>query len=238
MNWRNGIIQSGSRCESALDSTPFSKTLLEPAHADCFKMKGLIKPALLLAIVSVCLFGYVLNFQSGIFHEFQAALLSVSWMLLACIAVWCVCFIFLTFSLKDLPLIGLLFIAIAAYFIGYATSSRVTDAVILLFSATFGKGMGVLLSRSSRRESALTENPEFDQSGLTSAATFLTGLVALLAFGSWWHLDVARNFYPGTRWTGLWDNPNVYGMLMGVGTTLAIALQSVESKSKVQSSKD
>ena len=34
-----------------------------------------------------------------------------------------VTFIFLTFSLIDLPLIGLLLIAIAAYFIGYAASS-------------------------------------------------------------------------------------------------------------------
>jgi hypothetical protein len=36
---------------------------------------------------------------------------------------------------------------------------------------------------------------------------------------------------------GLWDNPNTYGMLMGSGTTLAIALQVLSLKSNVQSPK-
>src|SRR6267154_1995264 len=84
----------------------------------------LIKIILPSVIVSVCLFGYVLNFQSGIVREFEAALLSAQWMLPACMAVWCASFVFLTFSLNDLPLIGLLFIAIAAFFISYAESSR------------------------------------------------------------------------------------------------------------------
>ena len=56
------LIQQGFRGESALASMPFSGMLFEPAHAGCHKMKRLIKPALLLAIVSVCLFGYVLQF--------------------------------------------------------------------------------------------------------------------------------------------------------------------------------
>jgi hypothetical protein len=38
------------------------------------KFFRLIKIALPLAIVSVCLFGYFLNSQSGIFREFQGAL--------------------------------------------------------------------------------------------------------------------------------------------------------------------
>jgi len=82
----------------------------------------LIKIVLPLAIVAFCLFGFVLHSQSGIFGGFQTALLSADWMLLACIAVWCGTFLFLTFSRADLPLIGLLLIAIAAFFIGYAAS--------------------------------------------------------------------------------------------------------------------
>jgi hypothetical protein len=218
--------------------------LFEPAHAGSHKMKRLLKPALLLAIVSLCLFGYVLHYQSGIFREFEVAFLSLQWMLLVCMAVWCGSFIFLTFSLNDLPLIGLLLIAIIMYFIGEAASWKIADAVILLAGVTLGKGVCVLLSRSSRRESALTEKSEtenqksgIDQSGLTSAATFLTGIVVLLVFSSWWHLEVAHNFYPGTRWTGLWDNPNIYGMLMGAGAVLAIGLLAASLKSKVQSPK-
>jgi hypothetical protein len=76
-----------------------------------------IKIALLLVIVSVCLFGYVPNSKSAIFREFEGELLSVQWMPLVCLAVWFGTFIFLTFSLNDLPLIGLLLIAIVAYFI-------------------------------------------------------------------------------------------------------------------------
>jgi len=41
---------------------------------------------------------------------------------------------------------------------------------------------------------------------------------------------VAHNFYPGTRWTGLWDNPNIYGMLMGAGVTLTIGLLAASPK--------
>src|ERR1019366_2700595 len=99
---------------------------------------------------------------------------------------------------------------------------------ILLAGVTLGRGARFFLSGSSRRESALTEKSEIgnrksevDQSGLTSAATFLIGLVMLPAFSSWWHLDVANNPYHGPRWMGVWDNPNIYGMLMGVGMVLA-----------------
>jgi len=164
-------MQSSSRCESALASVPFSGILFELAHppslnhgvasAGFNKMKWLIKFALLLTVASVCLFGYVLCFQNGIFREFQAALLSVEWMLPACLAVWCGTFLFLTFNRKDLPLIGLLLIAIAAFFIGYAATSRETDAIILLACVTLGKGMRfALLSQKSevRREKIESEN--------------------------------------------------------------------------------
>src|ERR1700679_3460780 len=103
------------------------------------KIFRLIKFALPLAIVSVCLFGYVLNSQSSISCEFQAALLSVEWILLVSLVIWSGSFIFLPFSLNDLRLTGLMLIAIAAYFIGYAASSRAADAIILLAGVTMGK---------------------------------------------------------------------------------------------------
>ena len=55
---------------------------------------------------------------------------------------------------------------------------------------------------------------------------FLIGLVIMLAFSSWWHLDTSNNPYHGPRWMGLWYNPNDYGMLMGAGLTLAIGLRA------------
>lgn len=147
-------------------------------------------------------------------------LFQTQWMLLVCLAVWCGTFLFLTFSLKDLPLIGLLLIAMAAYLIGYASAPPATDAIILLAGVTLGKGACVITERGMWSAECVSEfrtpNSEF--------RILLVGLILLLAFGSWWHLDVARNFYPGTRWTGLWDNPNIYGMLMGAGLVLAIGL--------------
>ncbi len=223
MNWgcRVETVQNISRPESALASPPFSRKIIKMAYARCHKTSKFAKPALLLAITALCLFEFLLHRQNGAFQGFEVALLQMQWILVICISVWCSCFLFLTYSVKDLPLIGLLFIAIAALFIA---SSRAMDAVTLLFGVTLGKGVRVLLSRSSRPESAPTEKPEIDQSGLTSAATFLIGLVLLLAFGSWWHLDMTNNFYHGPRWMGLWNNPNDYGLLMGAGLTLAIGL--------------
>jgi len=203
-------------------------------------MKGFIKLALLLAIVAAFLFGYVLNSQSGILREFQAALLSVEWMLLACITIWCGSFIFLTFRLNDLPLIGLLLIAVATYFIGYAESSRAADAIILLAGVTLGRGAQFLLQSGNNSEFRI-QNSEFgDISELRPPSSvlriFLIGLILLLAFSSWWHLDLA-GAYHGLRWMGLWNNPNIYGMLMGAGVVLAIGLRAGMKKEELRMKK-
>ena len=207
------------------------------------KWRSGFKVALLLAIATFCLFGFMLDRQSSVYREFEAALLSVNWMLLICLAVWCGCFLLLTFSIYDLPLIGLLLIAISALFIGYAETSRATDAIILLAGVTLGKGARVLLRLKAKGEmlkegeerlnppslrfgAARAESgnmPEFSIQ-ISEFRIFLVGLVVLLAFSSWWRLDMSDNFYHGPRWMGLWDNPNIYGMLMGAGLLLAIGL--------------
>ena len=198
----------------------------------CHKMKALIKPVLLLLIAALCLFEFVLARQSGMFREFEMALLQTQWMLLVCLAVWCGTFLFLAFNLKDLLLIGLLLIAVIVYFISRAEDRPATDAVTLLFGITLGRGLRVFLSRGSRRESALTARLEIDRSGLTSAATFLIGLVGLLGFASWWHLDMTDNFYHGPRWMGLWTNPNDYGLLMSAGFVVAVGLLAARERKK------
>ncbi len=188
--------------------------------------RGGITVALLLSIMSVCLFGYVLGSQSGIFREFQAGLLSIECLLLIWIAVWCGSFIFPTFCLNDLPLICLLLIAITAYFIGYTAALLTVDAIILLTGVMLGRGARVLLMK---KEEGKTQN--------WLGYYFLVGLVVLLSLSAWWHLDMSDNFYHGPRWMGLWDNPNIYGMLMGVGLVLAIGLLAASLKSKAQSPK-
>ncbi len=206
----------------------------------------LLKLALSLAIVFVCLFGYVLHSQSRIFYELQAALLSVQWMLLVCLAVWCGTFLFLTFTLNDLPLIGLLFIAITAYFIAAGSA---LDAITFLAGVAFGKGAKVLFeSREQNAESGNLSNEEGrmkneevrkaeSESQTSEVGFFVIGLLALLVFAAWWHLDMSANFYHGPRWMGLWNNPNIYGMLMSAGVVLAVGMLAANSKLKIKNSK-
>jgi len=220
------------------------------SYANCRVMRELIKPAFLLAVVSLCFFQTVLQWQNGVFREFAAAILSLQWTLLVCLAVWCGSFIFLTFSRRDLPLIGLLVIAIAVYFISYKESSPGVDSIILLAGVTLGKGAAVLLKADGRwkMEDGVEKEVRSQESEVgntipeivtrhSSLVTFLVGLVLLLAFGSWWHLDMTNNFYQGPRWMGLWNNPNIYGMLMGAGVVLAIGLLATNSKLKIKNSK-
>ena len=193
-----------------------------------FRLK---KPALLLAIMSACLFGYPLHFQSGTYREFEAALLSLQWMLLACLSSWCGTFLFLTFSRKDWPLIALLLVSIVQYFTGPVEFSRTTDAVILLACVTLGKSAFVFRELLRRDKGG---NNEAHVTRHSSLVTFLVGLVVLLAFASWWHLDMPGTYH-GPRWMGLWNNPNDYGMLMGAGVVLAAGLLAERLKSAVQS---
>ena len=67
---------------------------------------------------------------------------------------------------------------------------------------------------------------------------FILVLVMMLAFGSWCHLGVAHNVYPGTRWTGLWNNPNIYGVLMGSGGVLAVGLLAANAKNRIKNVKN
>jgi hypothetical protein len=182
-----------------------------------------IKVTLLLAVAAFCLFEFMLHHQSDIFREYEAAFLSLEWMLLACLAVWGGTFLFLTFSMTDLPLIGLLLIAIAAYCIGQAARPA-TDALTLLFGVTLGKGARLLLKEEGRMKNEEVQSALAIVNRKSAIVNFLVGLVLLLALSAWWHLDMSANFYHGPRWMGLWNNPNIYGMLMGAGLVLAIGL--------------
>jgi O-antigen ligase len=196
--------------------------------------RGGTKIGLLLAIVALCLFEFMLHRQSSVVREFEAALLSLQWMLLACITVWCGTVIFLTFSLNDLPLIGLLLIVIAMYFICYPVSLWEPAAIILLTGVMLGKGARALINEECRMKNEECENTLAIVNCKSAIENFLVGLVLLLAFSSWWHLDMSGNFYHGPRWMGLWNSPNIYGMLMSAGVVLAIGLLAPSPKSKSQ----
>jgi hypothetical protein len=187
---------------------------------------GAIFTLLPLVIVGLFLFGQALSGHYGIFREFQAALLSADGMLLACLSIWCGTFIFPTFSGKDWPLICLLLVALTVYFTNNATVSQALDALILLAGVTLGRAVRFIVGdeMTSLISKHGNQKPRNQLETPHVVSYFLIGLIVLLAFSSWWHLDMSGNYYHGPRWMGLWDNPNIYGMLMGVGFVLAVGL--------------
>jgi O-antigen ligase len=178
----------------------------------------------LLAIVFACLFANATWSLSGSLHNLQWVPLSVEWMLLSCPAAWCGCFIFLTFRRGDLPLIGLLLIAITGYFVGRVVSWKMEDAVILFAGVTVGRGIRFVLEECGRWKIVDGQRNLQIVNRNSAILNFLAGLIVLLAFSSWWHLDIPDYSYRGRRWAGPWDSPNIYGMLMGAGVVLAIGL--------------
>ena len=199
----------------------------------------LIRVWLPLAIIVFCLFGKVFDIHCDIIREFQVALLSTDWVLLVCLAVWFGAFVSLTFSLNDLPLIALLLIAMVAFFIEKSEPFRVLDALVFCAAVTLGKGSEALwISNSGLRivkcESISNGECRFDsKKSYHQLQCLLFSLILLLVFASWWHLDMSANYYHGPRWTGLWYNPNIYGMLMGVGIVLSAGLLANVLRKKV-----
>jgi O-antigen ligase len=66
----------------------------------------------------------------------------------------------------------------------------------------------------------------FDLRSSSRRLIILSIITALLAVAALWHPERGMEyFYRGQqRWTGPWDNPNLYGVLMGVGVALAVGL--------------
>jgi O-antigen ligase len=158
-----------------------------------------------------------------------------------------------TFNLlgnADLWLCGLLLISALHYAFNYDTASGSTQALMLMAGAAIGKGAhlwvswGVLTTKlasqarfqmdsqgdkaASRHE--VTNNTKGGTDNL-QPATFnlqllLATLLLLLAAASLWHPETAMQFqYRGlNRWSGPWDNPNIFGLLMGTGVVIGAGL--------------
>ena len=70
------------------------------------------------------------------------------------------------------------------------------------------------------------------------ADTIVLALMLVLLLAGFWQVE-SRFWYryrSGGRWTGPWDNPNIFGVMMGVGLVLAVGKVLVQSpKPKVES---
>ena len=116
---------------------------------------------------------------------------------------------------RDGPMIaGLALYAIGAlaYALNYDQASRSTDALLFFFGITLFFGFRFWRAVEIKR------SLPFNLPGVVVVFTLI-----LLSIAALWQPDSLQIFqYRGqARWSGLWGNPNTFGMLMGVGVVLA-----------------
>ena len=166
-------------------------------------------------------------------------------------------------SNPHLWLVGLVALVLLRYAFAYETAVRSLQPLVLLTGIVFGKGValwaGWVGSLKSKGQSLKPDGVEqadqvgrvtpcapgvADDHGLPNGVQgtarptlILCVLVALLACASQWQPDSGMEFhYHGIRrWEGVWENPNLYGLLMGVGTVLGVGLIVQSWRSKAQS---
>jgi len=203
--------------------------------------------------LGLSLFGTTLAISSnGFFSHFFQAIVNfirdpqTQWLILLCL-----CFYFTTLMLLqprqqkasfwrvntwELWMLATFVVAAFAYVVDYPASTQSTQPLILFASATLGKGASVFAALNSRRSEGSGNKPEHCRNNLQALVASL--LVILLALASIWETNAGRGFgYDGNaRCSGPWDNPNIFGLLMGTGIALAVGLllQSPISKTKTQ----
>jgi hypothetical protein len=139
-------------------------------------------------------------------------------------------------------LAGLVAVAALAYAACYPHAVKSTQALTLLGAAMLGQGAGLWAARSLKSKVQSLKSGGRPKSGVQSpkSKTVVGVLIVLLTAAAVWQAETGHLFqYRGlARWSGPWDNPNTFGMLMGVGLVLALgSLKSKDQslKSKVQS---
>ena len=198
--------------------------------------------------------------------EVQAALRdpATQWMVFACLAVYFVTFMVIgrrqaerfgahgvtrpTWGLNnsDFWLVGGLLIVTFAYAFNYPVASKSTEALTLLAGVTLGKAARVWagwgeVGRGTPCALGLADDLRLPNGvqGTARPTLILCALVFLLAASALWRPETTMQYqYRGQgRWSGPWDNPNIFGMLMGVGVVLAIGQTVLSLRSNVQSLK-
>jgi hypothetical protein len=148
--------------------------------------------------------------HSGLALGIVAMLLQIRFAFSMGLIFWCVFLISIRFSKRDVFLVGLLFV-LTVFRLGGDEPALVLDEVVLL--------AGVLLGKIA---STLIWDISVDRS--SELRSFLVGLVLLLCVFCLWRLNGADSYYHGPRWMGPWNDPNIFGTLMGAGVVLGAGL--------------
>ena len=101
-------------------------------------------------------------------------------------------------------------IGTVTYLMAYSTASQSTKALMLIAGAALGQGVAVLRMFPRRCDVLLR--------------LLIVGILSILSgvsiLGS--HNTSGSEYHGQIRWSWPWDNPNIYGLLMGVGIMLAL----------------
>lgn len=192
-------------------------------------------------VVSICLaFDWLGDLRpswfglGGVLAEAFATVHSpdLQWMVLACVSVYSLCFFWLDWKIslvrRDRVLFGaaLLLLGVVSYARNYAAGSATTDALVVIFGLVLFGGI------------VFWHNLESNRARPFPIPAVLLGLVlsafclALLADKQ---TGQAFNYRGQHRWIGLWNNPNMSGVLMAAGLVLAVGWAVSSLKSKVES---
>jgi hypothetical protein len=108
----------------------------------------------------------------------------------------------------ELWLFGLVALAAMAYVFDYTQAVKSTQALTLISAVMLGQGAGLWESRNR------------------AGGTVVGVLMVLLLGAAVWQAEAGQFFqFRGQGWwAGPWDNPNAFGMRMGVGLVLAPGL--------------
>jgi hypothetical protein len=166
-------------------------------------------------------------------------------------------------SSPDFWLVTFVALVLLRYAFDYTNAAKSLQVVVLLMGMVVGKGIALWAgappspkssvqgpklkgSESRHLTPALSRDEAERVSGPSSILhlpssprrlTILTILTLLLACAALWHPERGMEFqYRGQpRWTGPWDNPNLFGVLMGVGVILSVGLLVSRFKFQVSS---
>lgn len=175
---------------------------------------------------------------------------STQWMLVVCLVVYVVLILFLekrqqngttphqTLSPNEaerekkagqILLAAFVVLCLVRYAWNYSAAVKSLQLPVLLAGIVFGKAVALWVAGGIKfRHLTPVLSPLEAERESTRRANWLIGwLVVLLVVAAWYQQSEAgmRFFYHGVpRWCGAWDNPNLYGLLMGVGAVLAFGM--------------
>ena len=182
-----------------------------------------------LVFIVFCVAEFALYRQFQFVRVLEKTALSYQPSIMIGIVIWFLAFLVLRYSSRDFFLILLLLIGVIELF--WSKDTVTTKPLVLGFGIAMGKGTQVLLTKYRFSISSIQAPLSIERVWL------LFALTGLLATSSLLHINFNDNFYNGLRWMGIWGHPNIYGALMGAGTTLAIGLRMLCQKLKVHSLK-